>query len=344
LPGTGRVYLRPLAPGRDLDPESSLPLAGGPLRFAACQVLTRNGALRCRNVAARDLEGPSFAPLVARMTAARGGAAPVVMGVVNVTPDSFSDGGRFAGARDAIAHGRALAAAGAGIIDVGGESTRPGAAPVPVGEEQRRILPVVEALAADGIAVSIDTRNAATMAAAAGAGARMINDVSALAHDARAAGIVAATGSEVVLVHSRGDPRTMQGLAHYRHAALDVYDELERRVDAALAAGIARARIIVDPGIGFAKFDAHNALILRWLALYHGLGCPLLLGASRKSFIGRIAGVGQADARVAGSLAAALWGVSQGVHMLRVHDVAETAQALRIWNWLDAGGSDTCGA
>ncbi len=257
------------------------------------------------------------------------------MGVVNVTPDSFSDGGDFADARVAIDQGRALSGAGAAIIDVGGESTRPGSDPVPIGEELDRVLPVVEALAADGITVSIDTRKAEVMRAARDAGARMINDVSALTHDAKALDAAARSGAPVALMHTRGDPKTMQVNPVYDCAPLDVYDYLEARIAACVAAGIDHARIVVDPGIGFGKTPTgHNIEILRNLGVYHGLGCPVLLGVSRKSFIGRLAGVEEAKRRLPGSLAAALAALDQGVQMIRVHDVAETAQALAVWNAL----------
>ena len=249
------------------------------------------------------------------------------MGVVNVTPDSFSDGGRFADAAGAVAHGRALAAAGADIVDVGGESTRPGAAPVPPEEEIRRIEPVVRGLAAAGLAVSIDTRRGAVMRAALAAGARIINDVTALAGDPESLAVAARSGAALVLMHMAGDPRTMQDDPRYDDAALDVLDFLESRVAACERAGVARERIAVDPGIGFGKRDAHNLALLARLALFHGTGCAVLLGASRKSFIGRLAG-GDPPERLGGSLAAALWAAGQGVQILRVHDVAETRQAL----------------
>jgi dihydropteroate synthase len=259
------------------------------------------------------------------------------MGVINVTPDSFSDGGRYARPEQAIAHGRALQEAGADILDVGGESTRPGAAPVPRQEEIDRTVPVVEALAREGALVSIDTRHAAVMRAALGAGARIVNDVTALTGEAESLSVAAASDAALVLMHMRGEPRTMQQEPRYDDAPLDVYDFLAERLAACGAAGIAPERIALDPGIGFGKTVAHNVQILADLALYHGLGCALLLGVSRKSFIGKLSRDEGPDSRLPGSLAAALNGLAAGVQILRVHDVAETAQAVRIWQTI-AGG------
>ena len=259
---------------------------------------------------------------------------PQVAGILNVTPDSFSDGGRFAGEGAAEA-GFAMAAAGAAIVDVGGESTRPGAKPVWEGDEIERILPAVQRLAASGTAVSIDTRKSAVMEAALGAGAAMVNDVSALLWDDRSAAVVARAGCPIVLMHHQGTPETMQQSPSYdRPVLFTVYDWLEERIAAAEAAGIARDRIVVDPGIGFGKTVQHNLELLNGLSLLHGLGCPIMLGASRKRMIGALAGEAPADRRLAGSIALALKGAEQGVQLLRVHDVEETVQALRVWRGL----------
>jgi dihydropteroate synthase len=262
---------------------------------------------------------------------------PLVMGVVNVTPDSFSDGGDFAAPEAAIAQGKALAAAGADILDVGGESTRPGAEPVAPEEELRRVRPVIEGLRGLGRPISIDTRHAAVMQGALEAGATIINDVSALA-EAESLALAAASGVPVMLMHMPGEPRTMNRAPRYDCVTLDVYDALAARVQACLAAGIPRGRIAIDPGIGFGKWTHHNLAILEALALFHGLGCALLLGASRKRFLARATPEGSLPpkARLAGSLAAALQGAGQGVQILRVHDVAETAQALDLWRALHA--------
>jgi dihydropteroate synthase len=228
-----------------------------------------------------------------------------------------------------------MASAGAALVDVGGESTRPGAKPVWEGDEIGRVLPVVSALAASGVAVSVDTRKAAVMEAALGAGARLINDVSALTFDDRSAGVAAATGCPVVLMHYQGPPETMQQSPSYdRPVLFAVYDWLEERIAAAQAAGIARDKILVDPGLGFGKTVQHNLQLLNGLALLHGLGCPIMLGASRKRMIGALSAEAPADQRLPGSLALALKGADQGVQLLRVHDVRETVQALRVWRGL----------
>ena len=260
---------------------------------------------------------------------------PQVAGIVNVTPDSFSDGALLEDPEAAAAVGSAMAAAGAAIVDVGGESTRPGAKTVWEGDEIARIEPVVQRLAASGTAVSIDTRKSAVMAAALAAGARMVNDVSGLTWDERAAEVVAAAGCPVVLMHHQGTPETMQHQPRYdRPVLFEVYDWLEQRIEAAVAAGIARERIIVDPGFGFGKNVQHNLQLTNGLALLHGLGCPVMFGASRKRTIGALANEAPADQRLAGSLAFALKAAEQGVQLLRVHDVPETVQALRIWRGL----------
>lgn len=319
-------------------------LAGGPIAFGAVDVIARSGrevqsvrtpveALADYGIA--DLEGRLLRlcaqrPLLGRMT------APLIMGIVNTTPDSFFDGGHHAGAEAAIRHGRALAAEGAAMLDVGGESTRPGAEPVPLDEERRRTEPVVRVLVDDGYAVSIDSRNALVQAAALNAGAAWVNDVSGLSYDPDAARLVAERGCPVVLMHMRDDPRTMQAEPRYDCAPLDVYDELDDRISAAERAGIARDRILVDPGFGFAKNVTHNLEVTSWLAVLHGLGCPILFGASRKSTIGKLSGNAPASQRLPGSLALALAGATRGAQVLRVHDVAETVQALAVQRALDA--------
>ena len=263
---------------------------------------------------------------------------PVVMGIVNVTPDSFSDGGEAFTADSAIARALAMVEAGAAIIDVGGESTRPGADPVSVEEEERRVLPVVSALAERKICVSIDTRHARVMEAAVAAGAKIINDVTALAGDPESLAVAARSGADLCLMHMQGDdPRTMQASPSYDCAPLDVYDGLAKRVAACEAAGIDRARICIDPGIGFGKTPEHNAQILGSLALLHGLGLPVLLGVSRKSFVARLSKGEAAKDRLPGTLAANLAGLDAGMQILRVHDLPETMQALAVWRAMRAG-------
>jgi dihydropteroate synthase len=258
----------------------------------------------------------------------------LVMAILNVTPDSFSDGGRRFDTQDAIEAGLAMAAAGADIIDVGGESSRPGAAEVPTDTEQDRVLPVIRALAGAGHRVSVDTRHAATMRAALAAGARIINDVSALAHDPLAAAVVAEHACPVVLMHMRGTPATMNALAVYQDVVADVRDELAQRIGAAIRAGIRPEQIAIDPGIGFAKDATHAVALLRGLPTLVSLGYPVLAGVSRKSFIGTISQENKANRRLGGSVAAGLFAVLRGASILRVHDVKETVQALRLWHTL----------
>ena len=259
---------------------------------------------------------------------------PQVMGIINATPDSFSDGGSYADAAAAAEAGAIMAANGAAIIDVGGESTRPGAATVWEGDEIERVLPIVQRISRSGNAVSIDTRKSGVMSAALGGGAGLVNDVSALTWDEQSAGVVAKAGVPVVLMHHQGDPQTMQKDPRYDDVLVEVYLWLEERIDAAEMAGIARDKILVDPGIGFGKSVAHNLQLINGLALLHGLGCPIVLGASRKRMIGALANEAAADQRLPGSLALALKAVEQGAQFVRVHDVPETVQALKIWRGL----------
>jgi dihydropteroate synthase len=256
------------------------------------------------------------------------------MGIVNATPDSFSDRGAHFDPAAAIAHAEAMIRAGAGIVDIGGESTRPGSEPVAVDEEIRRVVPVIAGIRtvaeAVGVMISIDTRNAMTMRAALDAGASMINDISALTHDPEAAAVAAKAAGPVVLMHMQGEPRTMQLAPAYDDVALDVYDALEARIAAAEAAGVARSRIIADPGIGFGKTVEHNLALLSQFSLFHGLGVPLLVGVSRKGFLAKLSAGEPAGRRLGGSLAAALDAIGQGAQIVRVHDVPETLQALRV--------------
>ena len=259
---------------------------------------------------------------------------PQVMGIVNATPDSFSDGGQFADAAAAAEAGADMASEGAAIIDVGGESTRPGAKAVWEGDEIERIVPIIRQLALGGAAVSADTRKADVMTAAVEAGARMINDVSALTYDDRSAGVIAASSVPVVLMHHRGAPETMQENPHYDDVLVEVYQWLEDRIEAAESKGIARNRILVDPGFGFGKNVGHNLELMNGLALFHSLGCPIVVGSSRKRTIGALSGEAPADKRLGGSIAFALKSVEQGAQIVRVHDVYETVQALKVWRGL----------
>jgi dihydropteroate synthase len=267
---------------------------------------------------------------------------PQVMGILNVTPDSFSDGGEFLDKPEvANAHAAQMLEAGAAIVDVGGESTRPGAAAVWEGDEIKRVVPAIERLAASGAAISIDTRRPAVMEAALGAGARIINDVSALRHDPRSLEFAAASGAPVILMHAPGPASDLHGDAKYSDVVLDVFDWLRERRDAALAAGIAREKIVLDPGIGFGKSLAQNLALMNALPLFHALGQPLLVGASRKRLVGALAGEARAHQRLGGSLTLALKAMDAGVQLLRVHDVADTVQAVKIWRGLrDAALTD----
>jgi len=344
---TDRIYLRPTAfvdaPfGHD---GKVARLAGGLIWFAAVERIGADGAelVPVEGIEARlgEAELEVWARLTAPRPPLRLGERtirldqPQVAGIVNVTPDSFSDGGLFEEAEAAIAGGHEMAAAGAALVDVGGESTRPGAKPVWEGDEAARVLPVIQRLAASGTAVSVDTRKASVMEQALGAGAGMVNDVSALTFDPRAAEVIAKAGCPVVLMHHRGAPETMQDDPRYeRPVVLEIYDWLEARIAAAVEAGIARERIVVDPGFGFGKNVQHNLQLMNGLALLHGLGCPIMLGASRKRTIGALSNEAPADKRLAGSIALALRGAEQGAQLLRVHDVPETLQALRVWRGL----------
>lgn len=344
-----RLYLRPTAfvdaPfGYD---GQVLRLAGGLVWFSAVEVIRVEGGRRVEERLTPverldDVLDDQGRALLARITAPRPPLQlgeriirldqPAVMAILNVTPDSFSDGGRHVGDPEgAAAAGVAMAEAGAAIIDVGGESTRPGAATVWEGDEIARVVPVIERLTRAGVAVSSDTRKAATMRAATGAGAGLINDVSALTYDPEAMAVVAAAGCPVVLMHHQGTPQDMQKNPHYGDVLVEVYDWLEARIAAAEAAGIARDRILIDPGIGFGKTIAHNLALLNGLSLFHGLGCPIVLGASRKRIIGALDNEAPAGRRLGGSIAIAMKGAEQGVQLFRVHDTAETIQALKVW-------------
>lgn len=260
---------------------------------------------------------------------------PLVMGVVNVTPDSFSDGGLYVSAKQAVAHARRLIEEGADILDIGGESTRPGAALVALDEERRRVLPVLEALVGCGVPLSVDTRKPEFMREAIAAGAAMINDVTALA-DPAALAAVSRSPVAVCLMHMQGDPGTMQVNPAYQDVVREVRDYLAQRVAAAERAGIARDRIVVDPGFGFGKTVEHNLALLRALAEFRPLGGALLVGLSRKAMLGKLTGREPQD-RVHASVAAALLAVQNGAQIVRVHDVAATRDALAVWQAVKTG-------
>ncbi|ANU07510.1 dihydropteroate synthase [Paraurantiacibacter namhicola] len=271
---------------------------------------------------------------------------PQVMGILNVTPDSFSDGGEFMDKPDVAAeHASAMLEAGAAIIDIGGESTRPGAAAVWEGDEIKRVVPMVERCSAMGAAISVDTRRPGVMEAALEAGAHVLNDVSALRHDPRSLDYAASVDAPVILMHAPG-PSTENAAelhdgADYANVAFDVFDWLRERRDAAVEAGIAAERIVLDPGVGFGKSLADNLALINALPLFHALGHPLLLGASRKRMIGALGREEPAHERLGGSIALAMKGTDAGYHLLRVHDVAATVQARNVWRGLrDAALTD----
>lgn len=304
------------------------------IAFAAVEVLTRDGQRVSKRYSSyRDVANE---PVLKKITQKRAPFSGLdlsqtrVMGIVNVTPDSFSDGGRHADAMAAIAHGRLLAEQGADILDVGGESTRPGSETVGAEEELRRIIPVIEGLADAGI-VSVDTRKSNVMERAIDAGAAIINDVSALGFDPASAATAARLGKPVILMHAQGEPKTMQLAPKYDDVVLDVYDFLAERVAMAQAAGIAEDMICIDPGIGFGKSFEHNLALMQSLSVLLGLGVAMLVGVSRKNMIGVLTGEKVAANRVAGSAGGALHAALMGAHILRVHDVAATVQALRVF-------------
>jgi dihydropteroate synthase len=336
-------YYRPIP---DTDPAplpGSLTLAGGWARFSHVERLERGESpvlVPATEVAADVLD---------RLTRPRAPIAglamdaPKLMGILNITPDSFSDGGAYVATERAVARAHAMVAEGADLIDVGGESTRPGAAEVPADREIARIGPVIAALAASGpdVPLSLDTRKAAVAQAGLAAGARIVNDVSGLRFDPDLADRAAKAGAPLILMHSIGTPETMQKLAAagaYDDVLLDVHDGLEAAVAQAEAAGVARERIVVDPGIGFGKTDTQNRALMARISLFHGLGCPILLGASRKGFVGRVGGVADAVDRGPGSAGLALWAVSQGVQFLRVHDIEMHRQAIALWRAVSGAG------
>ena len=367
------LYLRPiaLAASPQSDEGAAVRIAGG-LTYASRFALIRrsDGRVTAREVLGGDQVETALARLPDAL-AAEGAAQwaglraahsplqcgartirldqPQILGILNLTPDSFSDGGEFLDKPEvAAAHASAMLEAGAAIIDVGGESTRPGAAAVWEGDELKRVIPAVERLAASGAAISVDTRRVGVMEAALAAGAHILNDVSALRHDPRALEFAARTGVPVVLMHAPGNPLGGEEHLHsqgdYTDVVLDVFDWLRARRDVALAAGIAREKIILDPGIGFGKSLADNLALMNALPLFHALGQPLLVGASRKRMIGALSNEAPAHKRLGGSLMLAARALEAGVQMLRVHDVAQTVQMLHVWRGLrDAALTDFAG-
>jgi dihydropteroate synthase len=348
-----RFYLKPTAfVDSPYDaPMSAANLAGGLCWFSMVHLIARRGSKRQLSTYVQVADMPAlidqYPALAAPWHALTHPRSPLslgarvlylnrphLMGVLNITPDSFSDGGTYVDAGDALAKAGAMIAQGAALIDVGAESTRPGAAPVSVAKEQARLEPVLALLCALGAPISLDTRNTAVMHFGLQQGVLLINDVSALTYDSEALALVAKSGCLVVLMHMQGEPGSMLNMPAYDDVLLDVYDYLAGRVAACVAAGIAMHNIIIDPGIGFGKNLRHNLDLINGLSLFHALGVPLLLGVSRKRLIGALSKEEAPDNRLPGSLALAQMGLAQGVQVLRVHDVAETQQLLHIWQGL----------
>jgi len=353
-----KYYVQPLAMVRGcsaseaLEKEMALPLAGTGLAFSMIKIISRQGQAErteeilpvsrlknhltgLSNIAQqkieRLIENISRPRDLSRLSPRAEIKVPLIQGILNVTPDSFSDGGQFHTQKQAQAHAEALIEAGADILDIGGESTRPGAAAVSLDEEIGRVIPVVEKLRHYPVPLSLDSRNAAVMARAIKAGAKIINDVSALSHDKDSLALMASVDCPVILMHMLSTPDLMQQQPVYDDVLLDIYDYLQDRIETCVRAGISRERIIVDPGIGFGKTLEHNLTLLADLSLFHTLGTPILLGVSRKSFIAKASRGEEADQRLAGSLATAQAAYDQGIQIIRVHDVAETRQALNLW-------------
>lgn len=337
------LYLRPLGLFPDAAAhETVLPLSNTGLAFGLVEVIERQGENTTRAfvpvqaLKEKAATNAEIAGLLHNLISPRAAWAGLpldqtrIMGILNVTPDSFSDGGQFFDCGQAVQQAQKMIAQGADIIDVGGESTRPNAMQPDEAEELRRVIPVIEKISSN-VVVSTDTRRAAVMEQAVAAGAVIVNDISALTYDPAALNFIAQNNIPVVLMHMQGTPQTMQDNPRYDHAALDVHDYLKERISACERAGLSRANIIIDPGIGFGKTLDHNLQILSHLSLFHGLGCGILIGVSRKSFIGKLNDNADAQNRLPGSLAGAVYAVSQGVQILRVHDVVETRQALHIW-------------
>ncbi len=333
-------YYRPIPQIDPCRPDDAQNLAGGWAWFDRIEVLTRDGSAL---IPARDAPPE----VLHRLTAPRAAIAgvpmdrPSVMGILNVTPDSFSDGGNHDAPDAALEHAHLMVAQGADLIDVGGESTRPGAEWVPDQLEIDRTAPVIARIRGDlRVPISVDTRKETVARAAVDAGADVVNDISGFTHDPALAGFCAARKQPVMVMHAQGDPQTMQDAPRYDNVLLEVYDFLEERVTHLESLGIPRGRIMVDPGIGFGKTLDHNLALLNRLSLFHALGCGILLGVSRKRFIGALGNAPEPKDRISGSVSVALHAVSNGVQMLRVHDVAETRSALNLWMAVSQGRAD----
>ena len=334
-------YYRPIPSTDPMRPEQAYSFAGGPLWFSHAEKLSRSQPalvmpaqevpdnwLKTWTCHRPPIMGISF-------------STPKIMGILNVTPDSFSDGGQYAKSDSAFKEAREMVKAGADIIDVGGESTRPGADLISSDVEIDRTVPVIKQISQNlSKPISIDTRKAAVAKAAVAAGAGLVNDVSGFTFDDALLEFCASKKLPVCVMHAQGDPTTMQDQPKYADVLLDIYDFLHSQIAKLVAAGIPKDAIIADPGIGFGKTLQHNLTLLNKISIFHGLGVPILLGASRKGFIGKVSGEKDAQSRVGGSIAAALTAVSQGVQIVRVHDVAQTRQAFAVWQSITLGSFD----
>jgi len=332
-------YLRPLAQVSRPKPAAALDLAQGPAWFQQVERLYRDKTFDIKDIA--DISPAEVEDFLTSRPPIAGLSfdVPRIMGILNVTPDSFSDGGRLQTPQAAVQAALDMVAQGVDILDIGGESTRPGAHEVPVSEEIDRVVPAIAAIRAAGVTtpISVDTRKAAVADAALDAGTTLVNDVSGFTFDAALAPLCIARGVPVCVMHSQGTPQTMQTAPSYEAVCLDVFDWLQARIAALVAQGLPRTRIIADPGIGFGKTQSHNLALLQRVSLFHGLGVPVLLGASRKRFIGEIGNAPRAEDRGPGSIAVALAAIAQGVQVIRVHDVAQTRQAVALWDAVRRG-------
>ncbi len=330
-------YFRPILIADSVHPAAALPLTGGRLWFTHVERLSR-------------FEKPEILPIkelpdnwkmrfcdkrssIAQVTFDR----PRIMGILNVTPDSFSDGGKYNNLNSAVAHANSLSLQGSDFIDIGGESTRPGSKEISAEIEKKRVKPVIDKICHLKIAISIDTRKASVAEVAIASGAALVNDVSGFQFDSKLLPLCVAKAVPVCVMHSQGLPEYMQENPVYEDVVLDVFDFLENQISLLVNAGISRSKIIADPGIGFGKTMRQNLALLEKLSLFHGLGVPILLGVSRKGFIGTVTGAEQSEERLIGSVATALAGVSQGVQIFRVHDVQETRQAFDMWQRIKFG-------
>lgn len=325
-------YFRPLVQAGPVRPDTAVALAGGVCWFSHVECLDRNRPSKV--ISASAVPGPWLQSFGAPRQPIAGLAfdAPVLMGILNVTPDSFSDGGCYDNQQAALTRAQQMVAQGANILDIGGESTRPGALEVDVDIEIDRIAPVIEAVRRwQSVPISIDTRKSAVATAAKTAGANLVNDVSGFTFDPSLAALCRDLHLPVIVMHAQGVPQTMQAAPHYDNVVLDVYDFLKNQIDELVALGLPRGQIIADPGIGFGKTLSHNVELLNGLSVFHGLGVPLMLGASRKGFIRAIGQPEDANDRMPGSVAVGLAALAQGIQILRVHDVAATRQAVNLW-------------